>query len=43
MLAGLDSGVESLTAHVCIGRRTDGRGNCFHYLVDQLSSDMNYA
>lgn len=36
MLAGLDSGVESLTAHVCIGRRVDGRGNCFHYLVDQL-------
>lgn len=36
MLAGLDSGVESLTAHVCIGRRVDGRGDCFHYLVDQL-------
>lgn len=32
MLAGLDSGVESLTAHVCIGRRHGDRGDCFHYL-----------
>ena len=35
-LYGLDSIPEVPAAHVCIGRRIDGRGNCFLYLVDQL-------
>ena len=42
MLAGLDSGVESLTAHVCIGRLLRPRG-LFPLLGGSAVADMDCA